>query len=126
MIPMKRVSAGLFLSFVALSVLGQSGKENNTLLWKISGNGIDKPSYLFGTIHLICSEDAVLSDNLKKAINLSQEVFFEVDMDNMFEMLGVFGKMKMRGDTTWKDLLSQKDYEKVKDYFEDKGSILPF
>jgi uncharacterized protein YbaP (TraB family) len=34
--------------------------------------------------------------------------------------------MKMNGDTTLHDLLSEKDYRKVKDYFESKGSMLPF
>jgi hypothetical protein len=34
--------------------------------------------------------------------------------------------MKMRGDTTLHDLLSDADYEKVKNYFETKGSMLPF
>ena len=55
-----------------------------------------------------------------------KEVYFEVDLDNMFEMLGVMSKMKMQGDTTLQDLLSEADYEKVKNYFETNGSMLPF
>lgn len=123
---MKRFSAGLLLSFIAFGAFAQSSNENNTLLWKISGNGIDKPSYLYGTIHMICSDDAVLSENMIKAIKNCQEVYFEVDMDNMLEMIGVLSKMKMKGDTTLKDLLSKSDYDKVKKYFEEKGSMLPF
>jgi uncharacterized protein len=122
---MKSISAGLLLSFFALGVIAQP-KNENTLLWKISGNGLTKPSYLFGTIHLICSEDALLSDNLKKAISNSEEIYFEVDMDNLFEMVGVMGKMKMKGDTTLRDLLSDADYLKVRNYFEEKGTMLPF
>jgi uncharacterized protein YbaP (TraB family) len=34
--------------------------------------------------------------------------------------------MKMKGDTTLRDLLNEADYEKVKNYFEEKGSMLPF
>ncbi len=123
---MKRFSAGLVVSLLALTLYGQDGNENNTLLWKISGNGLEKPSYLFGTIHMLCADDAVLSPNMKKAIHNCDEVYFEVDMDNLFEMFGVMGKMKMRGDTTLHDLLSPADYKKVKDYFENKGSMLPF
>lgn len=41
----------------------------------------------------------------------------EVDMDNLFEMIGAINKMKMTGDTTLKDLLSEPDYQKVKSYF---------
>ncbi len=121
---MKKFSAVLFVSLLTLASLAQS--ENNTLLWKISGNGLDRPSYLFGTIHLICADDAILSDNMKKAIRDCDEVYFEVDMDNLFEMIGAINKMKMTGDTTLKDLLSEPDYQKVKSYFEKKGSMLPF
>lgn len=125
---MKRFSSLFLFGLIALSSCAQKEKENgdNTLLWKISGNGLDKPSYLFGTIHMICSEDAVLSNNMKKAIRNCDEVYLEVDMDNLFEMVGVMGKMKMLGDTTLRDLLNEADYTKVKTYFESKGSMLPF
>lgn len=123
---MKRLSAGLLLSLVTLTTWAQSSKENNTLLWKISGNGIEKPSYLFGTMHLLCADDALLSSNMRKAISNCDEVYLEVDMNNLFEMLGAMNKMKMKGDTTLKDLLSEADYRKVKDYFENKNSMLPF
>lgn len=122
---MKRISAGLLLSFISMAAIAQHAGEK-TLLWKISGNGLEKPSYLYGTIHLLCADDAVLSENLKKAIREAEEVYFEVDMDNMFEMLGAMSKMKMNGDTTLRDLLDETDYKKVKSYFEEKGSMLPF
>ncbi|MBK7289455.1 MAG: TraB/GumN family protein [Chitinophagaceae bacterium] len=123
---MKKLSAGLIVSLVTMASLAQSGTGNNTLLWKISGNGLEKPSYLFGTIHMLCADDAVLSKNMKKVIENCDEVYFEVDMDNLFEMVGAMGKMKMIGDTTLKDLLTVEEYEKVKAYFETKGSMLPF
>src|SRR5690349_12217254 len=122
---MKRISSMLLMSFLSVAAFTQTNKDN-TLLWKISGNGLDKPSYLFGTIHMLCSDDALLSKNMKKAINECDEVYFEVDMDNLFEMMGAIGKMKMIGDTTLKDLLSEAEYKKVKDYFEEKGTMLPF
>lgn len=116
---------------MAISSLGAFSQEKNkadfnTLLWRISGNGLQQPSYLFGTIHMVCSEDAVLSDSLKAAIGNSDEIYFEVDMDNLFEMLGVMKKMKMRNDTTLADLLDKADYEKVKKYFEQNETLLPF
>jgi uncharacterized protein YbaP (TraB family) len=129
--PMKRISAGVMFSLFAFVGYTQQSQDktagnNNTLLWKISGNGLDKPSYLFGTIHMLCADDAHLSDNLKNIIRKADEVYFEVDLDNLFEMVSVMSKMKMKGDTTLQDLLSEKDYGKVKAYFESKGSMLPF
>jgi uncharacterized protein len=128
---MKKVSAGFLLSLLALTGCTQNNPDkvapdNNTLLWKISGNGLSKPSYLFGTIHMLCADDAALSDHMKNIIRKADEVYFEVDLDNFIEMLAMMTKMKMKGDTTLQDLLSKEDYEKVKAYFESKGSILPF
>jgi len=111
---------------MAITSLAQKNNTDNSLLWKISGNGLKNPSYLFGTIHMLCNDDAILSDSLKNIIKNVKEVYFEVDLDNMFEMLGVISKMKMKGDTSLQDLLSEADYEKVKTYFETKGSMLPF
>ncbi len=132
--PMKRFSAGLLLGFISFSGCAQKGidlkptDDSNTLLWKISGNGLGQPSYLFGTIHMLCEEDAVLSTNLKKVIQHSDEVYFEVDLDNMLEMLMVMTKMQMNGDTTLQDLLSPEDYVKVESYFSrnTKGLSIPF
>lgn len=123
---MKRLSAGLLMSLVALTAVSQQHKENNTLLWKISGNGIDKPSYLFGTIHMLCKEDAFLSSNLLAAIEKSDRVYLELDMDNLFEMFGAMAKMKMNNDTTLADLLTPEEYQKIKTHFESKSTMLPF
>jgi len=123
---MIRWSALLLLSMVSVAALSQKKEENNTLLWKIRGKGLDKPSYLFGTIHMLCEDDAVLSSNFKKAIRNCDEVYFEVDMDNLFEIFGAMSKMKMNGDTTLRDLLTESDYNKVKTYFETRSSMLPF
>ena len=123
---MKRLGAGLLLGLVTLAAFAQGNKENNTLLWKISGNGIEKPSYLFGTVHMICKEDAHLSNNLMAAIKNADRVYLELDMDNLFEMIGAMMKMKMNNDTTLADLLTPKEYKKAKEYFEAKGSMLPF
>ena len=127
---MKKISAGFLLSLIAFAgctqELDKVAPNNNTLLWKISGNGLTKPSYLYGTIHMLCADDAILSDHMKSIIRKADEVYFEVDLDNLLEMLAVMSKMKMKGDTTLQDLLSKDDYKKVKDYFESKGSILPF
>ena len=123
-IKMKKLNSLLLAGLISLGAIAQSSA--NTLLWKISGKELAKPSYLYGTIHLICSDEAELSTNLKNAIKEAEEVYFEVDLDNIFEMMGAMNQMKMKGDTTLKDLLSVEEYEKVRSYFESKGSLLPF
>ena len=107
----------------------QSGKNSpleKSLLWKVSGNGLKKPSYVYGTIHMICKEDAALGDSLVSAIEESDRVYFEIDMDDMFGMLSAIKDFQMRDDTTLADLLSKEDYQKVKEYMESKNVMLPF
>ena len=121
---MKKISAIFLLAMFSLAAAGQ--KKNNSLLWKISGNGLEKPSYLFGTIHMLCKDDAYLSDNMVKAIREADRVYLELDMDNLFEMIGMMSKMKMKNDTTLKDLLTEEEYALTKTFFEKKKTVLPF
>lgn len=100
--------------------------EANTLLWKISGKNLTRPSYIFGTMHMICANDIELSDSLKNAIKNSDKVYLELDMDDMMQMMTAMMHMTMKGDTTLSDLLSPEDYKKVKNYFEDHSSLIPF
>ncbi|MGV3529027.1 MAG: TraB/GumN family protein [Flavisolibacter sp.] len=115
----------LLLTFYAFLVLAGSAQQN-TLLWRISGNGLQQPSYLFGTMHLLCAEDIDLSDSLRSAISRSSNVYLELQMDNMMEMMGAMQHMGMRGDTTLADLLSDAEYDKVRSYFEEHNTLLPF
>jgi len=101
----------------------------NTLLWRVSGNGLTKPSYLFGTMHMICANDIQVSDSLQKAIQNADKVYLEINMNDLEDistMFGAFTHMTMRNDTTLADLLSPSEYKKVKAYFEDHNGLLPF
>ncbi|MCU7551580.1 TraB/GumN family protein [Chitinophagaceae bacterium LB-8] len=121
---MKKTVLGLL--FCLAGIFSFSQEIENTLLWRISGKSLSKPSYLFGTIHLLCSDDIQLSDSLKTAIQQSDKIYLELDMDNLFEVMSAMNKMKMRNDTTLSDLLTSTEYEKVKSYFKRNGSMIPF
>lgn len=123
---MKKLLAGFLFSVSCMLTWAQAPNPNNTLLWKISGKNLSKPSYLFGTIHILCADNIELSTNLRNAIGASDRVYLELDMDNMFEMLGVLGKMKMRNDTTLADLLSEDEYNTVKTFFKNQSGLIPF
>jgi uncharacterized protein YbaP (TraB family) len=118
----------LALSFFTGNADAQKNDKplEKSLLWEVSGNGLTKPSYIYGTIHMICEDDASLGDSLIAAIKRSDRVYFEIDMDNLLEMVTALKELKMRGDTTLADLLTKDDYKKVKEFMESKGGILPF
>ena len=91
----------------------------NTLLWQISGHGLEKPSYLFGTFHLLCKDDIHFSTALKQAVISSNEVYLELDMDDPATIMGAFMLMNMKDGKKLKDLYSAEQYKRVSDYFKD-------
>ena len=124
---MKKALLGACLSLISfLSIAQAPAPSDKTLLWRISGGNLTQPSYLFGTIHMLCSNTLQLSDSLKSAIAGSSQVFLEIDMDNMDELASVMAKMKMNGDTTLQDLLSVEEYAAVKSFFNQQGTPIPF
>ncbi len=94
-------------------------KNDNSLLWEVSGNGLQQPSYLFGTFHLMCKNDIVFSSQLKAAVNLSDMIYMEMDLDDPATIFGGILFMNMKDGKTLQELYSPVDYKKVEDYFRD-------
>jgi uncharacterized protein len=94
-----------------------------TLLWEISGNGLAQPSYLFGTIHSGCSKELVLSRQQKQAIENSQQLYLEIDLNDSSVYLGAGALMLMPGGQSLRDVLTSAEYHKVKKFFEGKRGI---
>ena len=122
---MKRLLFYSLLTILFMSCKAQSDhsfvkqKNDNTLLWKVSGNGLKNPSFLFGTFHLLCKEDIHLSDQLKKAMKTSDKIYMEMDMDDPSTMLGGMLYMNMKNDTTLESLYTPEEYQRLKNYFSD-------
>lgn len=51
---------------------------NAQLLWKVSGNGLNQPSYIIGTHHLAPFSIMDSIAGLKKAMNETQQVYGEM------------------------------------------------
>lgn len=100
-------------------------KSDNSLLYEISGKGLARPSWLFGTMHVLCAEDAILSEGLKKVINNSNQVFFEVNLDNSAEMMNALKFIRMNEGMKLSDLLTPVEYDRVKRYFEKNKPAIP-
>lgn len=94
-------------------------KDNNTLLWEISGNGLTQHSFLFGTFHLLCKEDIHFSKQLLRAISSSNEIYMELDMDDPSTLLSGMLFMNMKGGKKLEDLYLPEEYQRVKKYFAD-------
>lgn len=96
----------------------------NSLLWAISGNGLEDTSYLYGTIHLIAKDDYFLTDQTKVAFDKSEKVTFEINMEDMMDMgaqMGLMMKAFMTDGQTLSDLLDEERYKEVQTHFEEMG-----
>jgi uncharacterized protein YbaP (TraB family) len=105
----KQIMKNVFKSIVAVAVFAfsfssnaQTPKNENSVLWKVSGNGLTKPSYLFGTVHMICGKDFVMKPKALEAFSKASKLALEVNMDDPAEM-SVMQQMAIG-----KELLSKK------------------
>ena len=83
------------------------------LLWKITGNGLKNPSYLFGTHHLITIQFLDSVPGLYPAFNSAKMVVSEVVLNNL-DATPAIRKAALLPDTiTIRGLLNQAEYEFV-------------
>jgi uncharacterized protein YbaP (TraB family) len=108
----------LSLVLFSFSVEAQVPTEN-ALLWEIKAPGASKSSYLFGTIHLICPADFSLSDSLKSAINNTEQVAMEIDMDDPAMMATMMKTMNMKDGNTLSKLVSEEEYQRLAKFYKD-------
>jgi uncharacterized protein YbaP (TraB family) len=73
------------LAFILLLLINIPGRSQSptpaypSILWEISGNGLQKPSYLFGSMHISNKEVFHLSDSFYIALSACDVVALEVD-----------------------------------------------
>lgn len=130
----------IFLCLFASASFSQT-KWPNTFLWRITGNGLTKPSYLYGTIHLQDKRLFQFSDSLYHFLETAEGFALEVDfnefLDSVFaraihdteeELLenqrveidkrkldksadSILKKLGIKGDN-----ITKKDLKKIRDY----------
>ncbi|WP_428662153.1 TraB/GumN family protein [Runella sp.] len=94
--------------------------QEKSLLWEISGNGLSKPSYLYGTIHIICPKDYFMTDSTKAVFQKTEQVYLELDMDDPTLMSKMTQTMLLTNGKKMKDYLKPEDYTLLSDYFKQK------
>ena len=98
--------------------------EENSLLWQSSSAGLETPSYLFGTIHMIGKKDFFLTETMKASFAKTQRVAFEIDMEDMSDfstIMPLMMKTFMANGTTLQDLVTEEEYKMVKEHFQEMG-----
>ncbi len=116
---MKKLLLSVPYLFTAMFSIAQAPTEKS-LLWKIEGKELTKPSYLYGTIHIMCPDDISVSPKLLSAFNSTQQLFLELDMDDPSTMAKMMMGMMMNGDNDLQTLLPAKDFDSVSAIFQSK------
>lgn len=91
--PMKnlmRIFAFFLLAFLT-SCAANSGTTKNevtdsTLLWEITGNGLEKPSYLYGTFHMMCGDQFTFPAKLDRVMQNTEQTVLEINFSDMAQM----------------------------------------
>lgn len=110
---MKKIVFVLAFLISAFNLSAQ--KLENTLLWEISGNGLEKPSYLFGTIHVTC--DATFSDKVKKALEETSQIVLEIDIDDPMMQMKMMKGMMMKDGKSIKDFVTEEEFQAIDSLF---------
>ncbi len=98
----------------------ENNKLENALLWKIKGENSDKPSYLFGTLHLMKSDYLDNWPKVKETYQNADKVIVETIIDS--SKLMQFGRMMAMKGKTLQDYVDSTEYQKIKSYATDKIS----
>ncbi|KQB99446.1 TraB/GumN family protein [Pedobacter sp. Hv1] len=104
-----------FLS-IGLSAYAQKKANENTLLWEISGKGLQKPSYLFGTYHFAGKDFIDTMRVLNAKLKQADAVVGEFVMDNTMAAK-LMPHMLMKNNFLDK-LLTPEEYQLVANYLK--------
>lgn len=98
--------------FFALSTLFyfSVSAQYNSLLWKISGNGLQKPSYLFGTMHTSDKKVLGMSNAAMPYFAEVSAYAMELDPKESFNM-SLISKLMMGKGHSLKAMIPEREYQ---------------
>lgn len=113
----KNHSLALLLLLFCFSSFSQS------LLLKISGNGLKHPSYLLGTMHVIHADSIPLLQRAIAILPQCKTYAMEIKVDNPTAILGMLDQMKIPDNKGLRDYLSKEEYASLSELFLEKRKV---
>ena len=94
--------------------------STNSLLWEISGNGLNTPSYLFGTIHTIPKKDFFFTDKMRTNFDKCKIFVTEISLDIPLSMqLELAHRTLIADKKTLTDFITPKQNKQIYAYLSD-------
>ncbi len=118
------ITALFLLSCLPVINMQCSGQEEETclpdaIIWRITGNGLERSSYLFGTVHGIDSSDFFLHKTMIEQLKRSDMVVFETDLTIPDYQQKAFQYAMMKDDSLDR-ILTDDQYSLVSGFFMDE------
>lgn len=108
-----------FLILLVSTALSAHAQQGNSLLYKISGNGLPEASYVYGTIHAACPENLKITKAITASMDATKQLYLEIDLDDPKMMLTMMQNMGMKDGKTLPDLLSAAEYTELRMLFKE-------
>lgn len=120
-----RIRTGCCLALIFACCTGNAQPvKSSSLLWEIRGNGIERPSYIFGTFHLMCKGDFAVTDKLGDRISAASRFYGELKMDDPGMQMKMM-KLMIMPERSLKSMIADSDYERVNSRFTNISGV-PF
>jgi uncharacterized protein len=97
--------------------------EKSSLLWEISGNGLEEPSYLFGTLHLICPDRFNFPVEWMYYFYNTSQLVLELDLSDPGLAKEFQEGMFMNDGYSIEGLLETQDLQKLSDFLADSVDL---
>lgn len=106
----------LLVLLQALPALAGNGEK--ALLWQVSGKGLKQPSYIYGTIHMLCPDKMHIPAALQERVKNTERLALELDMDDPNMTSKMMQQLQLPAGQSLKALFaSEAEYTAVSDYF---------
>jgi len=110
----------IILFTIFISFQGYSQTYENSLLWEISGKGLEKSSYVFGTIHMITTKDYFFNDIWKQKFDECETLALEAEISmGFFKQISMMKKIMLENDETLESYMKYADYNNYKSFMLD-------
>lgn len=109
---------GAFIACVNFGFCQEKG-----LFYEITGNGLESPSYLFGTIHIICEDDFYLGQNVQDKVVEAQKLVLEIDLDDPHMMQVVFANINNPSGEKITDYLDEDQFQTTQQFLLENAAV---
>lgn len=115
---MNRFIPFLALLFFPTAYVAAQAPSSDALLWEVTGNKLEAPSYLFGTFHILCASDFSVDGILQEKLSQAEQLYLELDFSDPQLQGQMMQHAAMRNDTTLSQFFTDDEFAHLAETFQ--------